>query len=69
VRPGPRIASAASSTERPCRRAAQRSAGKTTTVSILTTTLAPTSGRVPIAGRDLATEQAAVRRQIGRPVS
>ena len=40
-------------------------AGKTTTVSILTTTLAPTSGRVRIAGRDLATEQAAVRRQIG----
>src|ERR1700704_711461 len=40
-------------------------AGKTTTVSILTTTLAPTSGRVRIAGRDLATEQAAVRHQIG----
>jgi len=40
-------------------------AGKTTTVSILTTTLAPTSGRVRIAGRDLATEQARVRRQIG----
>src|SRR5258708_22584088 len=40
-------------------------AGKTTTVSILTTTLAPTSGRVRIAGRDLATEQAGVRRQIG----
>jgi ABC-2 type transport system ATP-binding protein len=40
-------------------------AGKTTTLSILTTTLAPTSGRVRIAGRDLATEQAAVRRQIG----
>jgi ABC-type multidrug transport system ATPase subunit len=38
-------------------------------VSILTTTLAPTSGRVRIAGRYLATEQAAVRRQIGRPVS
>ncbi len=35
-------------------------AGKTTTVSILTTTLAPTSGRVRIAGRDLATEQAKV---------
>src|SRR5260370_25954009 len=40
-------------------------AGKTTTVSILTTTLAPTSGRVRIAGRDLATEQARARRQIG----
>jgi ABC-2 type transport system ATP-binding protein len=40
-------------------------AGKTTTLSILTTTLAPTSGRVAIAGRDLATEQAAVRRAVG----
>ncbi len=40
-------------------------AGKTTTVSILTTTLAPTSGRVRIAGRDLATEQAKVRGEIG----
>jgi ABC-2 type transport system ATP-binding protein len=40
-------------------------AGKTTTVSILTTTLAPTSGRVRIAGRDLATEQARVRRELG----
>jgi ABC-2 type transport system ATP-binding protein len=40
-------------------------AGKTTTVSILTTTLVPTSGRVRIAGRDLSTEQAAVRRHIG----
>jgi len=40
-------------------------AGKTTTVSILTTTLAPTSGRVLIAGRDLATEQGCVRRELG----
>src|SRR6266702_2138751 len=32
-------------------------AGKTTTVSVLTTTLAPTSGRVLIAGRDLAAEE------------
>src|SRR5260370_2942372 len=40
-------------------------AGKTTTVSILTTTLAPTSGRVRIAGRDLATEPARLRRQTG----
>jgi ABC-2 type transport system ATP-binding protein len=40
-------------------------AGKTTTLSILTTTLAPTSGRVRIAGRDLATEQAGVRREVG----
>ena len=40
-------------------------AGKTTTVSILTTTLAPTSGRVRIAGHDLASQQAAVRRELG----
>jgi ABC-2 type transport system ATP-binding protein len=40
-------------------------AGKTTTVSILTTTLAPTSGRVRIAGRDLAGEPSAVRRELG----
>ena len=40
-------------------------AGKTTTVSILTTTLAPTSGQVRIAGRDLETEQAKVRSEIG----
>ena len=30
-------------------------AGKTTTVSILTTVMAPTSGHVLVAGRDLAT--------------
>ncbi|HZR48742.1 MAG TPA: ATP-binding cassette domain-containing protein [Streptosporangiaceae bacterium] len=40
-------------------------AGKTTTVSILTTTLAPTSGRVRIAGLDLGTQQAAIRRRLG----
>jgi ABC-2 type transport system ATP-binding protein len=40
-------------------------AGKTTTVSILTTTLIPTSGRVRVAGRDLATERAKVRRELG----
>jgi len=40
-------------------------AGKTTTVSILTTTLAPTSGLVRIAGLDLAAQQAAVRRRLG----
>ncbi len=40
-------------------------AGKTTTVSILTTTLAPTSGRVAIAGRDLASQQAEVRGELG----
>ncbi len=40
-------------------------AGKTTTVSILTTTLAPTSGQVKIAGRDLPAELSAVRRELG----
>ncbi|HUY45971.1 MAG TPA: ATP-binding cassette domain-containing protein [Streptosporangiaceae bacterium] len=40
-------------------------AGKTTTVSVLTTTLAPTSGQVRIAGWDLAREQAQVRRKLG----
>ncbi|HEU5421230.1 MAG TPA: ABC transporter ATP-binding protein [Streptosporangiaceae bacterium] len=40
-------------------------AGKTTTVSVLTTTLAPTAGRVRIAGADLAAEQSLVRRRTG----
>jgi ABC-2 type transport system ATP-binding protein len=40
-------------------------AGKTTTISILTTTLAPTSGSVRIAGMDVRTDSAAVRKQIG----
>ena len=40
-------------------------AGKTTTIAILTTTLEPTSGRVRIAGRDIADDQAGVRRQLG----
>ena len=40
-------------------------AGKTTTISILTTTLAPTGGKVCIAGYDLATEGAAIRSQVG----
>ena len=40
-------------------------AGKSTTMSILTTTLAPTSGSVRIAGMDVRRESAAVRRQIG----
>ena len=40
-------------------------AGKTTTISILTTTLAPTSGRIRIAGLDLASEQAKVRGELG----
>jgi ABC-2 type transport system ATP-binding protein len=39
-------------------------AGKTTTISILTTTLAPTSGRVEIAGHDIRTAAAAVRRDV-----
>ncbi len=40
-------------------------AGKTTTISILTTTLRQTSGVVRIAGPDVSTDQAGVRRQIG----
>jgi ABC-2 type transport system ATP-binding protein len=40
-------------------------AGKTTTISILTTTLAPTSGEVRIAGFDLRREAASVRRKVG----
>ena len=40
-------------------------AGKTTTISILTTTLAATSGSVQIAGADLAKEQSEVRRRVG----
>jgi ABC-2 type transport system ATP-binding protein len=40
-------------------------AGKTTTISILTTTLAKTSGVVTIAGHDLDREATAVRRNIG----
>ena len=40
-------------------------AGKTTTISILTTTLAPTSGEVIIGGADAVRQAAAVRRQVG----
>jgi ABC-2 type transport system ATP-binding protein len=40
-------------------------AGKTTTISILTTTLAKTSGTVVIDGRDLDRDAKAVRRSIG----
>ena len=40
-------------------------AGKTTTISILTTTLAKSSGTVTIAGYDLEREAKAVRRNIG----
>jgi ABC-2 type transport system ATP-binding protein len=40
-------------------------AGKTTTISVLTTTLAPTAGRLAIAGYDLRREPAKVRRSIG----
>jgi ABC-2 type transport system ATP-binding protein len=40
-------------------------AGKTTTISILTTTLAPTSGRASIDGRDIQREASAVRKLVG----
>jgi ABC-2 type transport system ATP-binding protein len=40
-------------------------AGKTTTISILTTTLAPTSGTVLVAGHDLATHASKVRSEVG----
>ena len=40
-------------------------AGKTTTISILTTTLAKTSGSISIAGHDLDTDATGVRQSIG----
>ncbi|HEV2140500.1 MAG TPA: ABC transporter ATP-binding protein [Candidatus Dormibacteraeota bacterium] len=40
-------------------------AGKTTTISILTTTLAPTSGTVWICGHHLTRDASSVRRQVG----
>ena len=40
-------------------------AGKTTTISILTTTLAPSSGTAIVAGHDLRSEASTVRRNIG----
>lgn len=40
-------------------------AGKTTTISILTTTLAPTSGKVTIAGYDLEKDASKVRQNTG----
>src|SRR5437764_502974 len=40
-------------------------AGKTTTISILTTTLAPTSGKVLIAGHDIIEDPSAVRKSVG----
>src|ERR671931_490990 len=40
-------------------------AGKTTTISILTTTLAPTSGSVRLAGHDVERAAGAVRRNVG----
>jgi ABC-2 type transport system ATP-binding protein len=40
-------------------------AGKSTTVGVLTTLLAPTSGRAALLGYDVVRERAAVRRQIG----
>ena len=44
-------------------------AGKTTTVSILTTALAPTSGRVLVAGLDVLAEPGAARRCTARPAT
>ena len=41
-------------------------AGKTTTISILTTTLAATSGSVQIAGADLAKEQSEGGKVVGK---
>src|SRR5919202_4332804 len=40
-------------------------AGKTTTVRMLTTLLRPTGGRASVAGHDVVTDAAAVRRAIG----
>jgi ABC-2 type transport system ATP-binding protein len=40
-------------------------AGKTTTISILTTTLAPTSGTATIDGHDVVREASSVRRKVG----
>ncbi len=40
-------------------------AGKTTTISILTTTLAPSTGSVRIAGYDAVRQAAEVRRNVG----
>ena len=40
-------------------------AGKTTTISILTTTIAPTSGTATIDGLDIVREASAVRRKVG----
>ena len=40
-------------------------AGKTTTLSILTTTLAPTSGRASIDGHDVVRDAPTVRRKVG----
>jgi ABC-2 type transport system ATP-binding protein len=40
-------------------------AGKTTTIKILTTVLAPTSGRIKVAGHDPVHQRATVRRALG----
>src|SRR5438132_8494538 len=40
-------------------------AGKTTTISILTTTLAPTSGTVTVSGYDVSNDASRVRREVG----
>src|SRR5436305_2659816 len=44
---------------------APNGAGKTTTISILTTTLAPTSGAVRVSGFDVSTQASQVRRNVG----
>ena len=40
-------------------------AGKTTTISILTTTLAPTSGVVRVGNHDVSREASHIRREVG----
>jgi ABC-type multidrug transport system ATPase subunit len=46
-------------------RKALNGSGKTTTVSILATSLRPDAGRATVAGLDVVTEAARVRRVIG----
>jgi ATP-binding cassette, subfamily A (ABC1), member 3 len=42
-----------------------RAAGKTTTISMLTGALSPTSGTATIAGKDIRTEMSLIREDIG----
>lgn len=42
-----------------------RAAGKTTTISMLTGALSPTSGTATIAGKDIRTEMSQIREDIG----